>query len=120
MYTRPPIPTRTDTLFLSTTLLRTDYRPADVDRLRFVSRGRDLGFSLPEIRSLLRLAENEALSCQEVDQLARGHLKDIRTRLDDLQRMASELERVIHSCDGGECGQCTILATLRHAPASDP
>lgn len=97
-----------------------DYRPADVDRLRFVSRGRDLGFSLPEIRSLLRLAENEALSCQEVDQLARGHLKDIRTRLDDLQRMASELERVIHSCDGGECGQCTILETLRHAPASDP
>lgn len=95
-----------------------DYRPADVDRLRFVSRGRDLGFSLQEIRSLLRLAENEALSCQEVDRLARAHLEDVRTRLDDLQRMASELERVIHSCDGDKCGQCTILETLRHPAVS--
>lgn len=95
-----------------------NYRSTDVDRLRFVSRGRALGFSLQEVRSLLRLAENEALSCKEVDRLARGHLEDIRTRIDDLQRMASELERVIHSCDGGQCGQCTILETLRHAPAS--
>lgn len=97
-----------------------DYRPADVDRLRFVSRGRDLGFSLQEIRSLLRLAENEALSCHEVDRLARAHLEDIRTRLDDLQRMASELERVIHSCGGEKRGQCTILETLRLPPASHP
>ena len=27
--------------------------------------------------------------------------------------MASELERVIHSCGGGERAQCTILDTLR-------
>lgn len=94
-----------------------DYRPADADRLRFISRGRELGFSLEEIRSLLGLAEDDGLSCQDVDRLARGHLLDIRNRLNDLQRMASELERVISSCSGGERGQCAILDTLRHPPS---
>ena len=94
-----------------------DYRPADADRLRFISRGRELGFSLEEIRSLLGLAEDNGLSCQDVDRLARGHLLDIRNRLNDLQRMASELERVIGSCSGGERGQCAILDTLRHPPS---
>ncbi len=94
-----------------------DYRPADADRLRFISRGRELGFSLEEIRSLLGLAEDDGLSCQDVDRLARGHLLDIQTRLSDLQRMASELERVIGSCSGGERGQCAILDTLRHPPS---
>ena len=94
-----------------------DYRPADADRLRFISRGRELGFSLEEIRSLLGLAEDDGLSCQDVDRLARRHLLDIRNRLNDLQRMASELERVIGSCSGGERGQCAILDTLRHPPS---
>jgi len=94
-----------------------DYRPADADRLRFISRGRELGFSLEEIRSLLGLVEDDGLSCQDVDRLARGHLLDIRNRLNDLQRMASELERVIGSCSGGERGQCAILDTLRHPPS---
>lgn len=94
-----------------------DYRPADADRLRFISRGRALGFSLDEIRSLLGLAEDDDLSCGDVDRLARGHLLDIQARLGDLQRMASELERVIASCSGGERGQCAILDTLRHPPS---
>lgn len=89
------------------------YAPADVERLRFITRGRDLGFSLEEIRSLLRLAQDPALSCGEVDQLARQHLIDIQARIADLQRMALELERTIGGCRGGERGACTILETLR-------
>lgn len=93
------------------------YTDADVERLRFITRGRDLGFSLEEIRSLLRLAQDPDLSCGEVDQLARQHLGDIRTRIADLQRMASELERTIGACHGGERGTCTILETLRQPGA---
>ena len=90
-----------------------EYSEADVERLRFISRGRGLGFSLQEIRSLLRLAQDPGISCSEVDQLARKHLHDILGRLKDLQRMGHELGRTIDHCGGGQRGECTILDSLR-------
>ena len=90
-----------------------EYSEADVERLRFISRGRGLGFNLQEIRSLLRLAQDPDISCSEVDQLARKHLDDILVRLKDLQRMARELGRTIDHCGGGQRGECTILDSLR-------
>ncbi|HEL3255581.1 TPA: helix-turn-helix domain-containing protein [Stenotrophomonas maltophilia] len=95
------------------------YGSADVERLRFIARGRDLGFSLEEVRSLLQLADDEDLSCADVDRLARSHLADVRARVADLQRMASELERVIASCHGGQRAECTILSTLRQPASQD-
>ncbi len=89
------------------------YAQADVERLRFVTRGRELGFSLEEIRSLLRLNDDPKLSCGDVDALARVHLADIHQRLEALTRMAGELERVILQCAGGERGACAILGALR-------
>ena len=94
------------------------YGSADIERLRFIARGRDLGFSLEEIRSLLQLASDERLSCDDVDRLARTHLTDIRARQEDLRRMADELERVIISCNGGQRAECTILSTLRQPTQS--
>ena len=47
-----PHPTRTDSGYRV-------YTSADIERLRFIARGRDLGFSLEEIRSLLQLASDE-------------------------------------------------------------
>jgi len=90
-----------------------DYQPRDVDRIRFITRGRELGFSLEEIRSLLALADDPKLSCSDVDQLARHHLADVRDRLRELQRIARELERTIASCAGGKRGQCAILTSLQ-------
>ena len=50
---------------------------------------------------------------QARQELARTHLADIQGRIAELQRMASELERVIADCAGGERGTCTILGALR-------
>jgi MerR family mercuric resistance operon transcriptional regulator len=92
------------------------YRLEEVDRLRFITRGRELGFSLEEIRSLLALADDPALSCRDVDQLARHHLADIQQRVRELRRIARELERTIANCAGGKRGQCAILGALRQRP----
>jgi MerR family mercuric resistance operon transcriptional regulator len=108
-----PPPARTDTGYR-------DYTVAEVERLRFISRGRELGFSLDEIRSLLRLTEDPDLSCGEVDQLARKHLADIEQRVHELKRMVRELEHTIAGCAGGQRAQCTILGTLQTAPTRRP
>jgi MerR family mercuric resistance operon transcriptional regulator len=92
------------------------FSAGEVERLRFINRGRELGFSLDEIRSLLRLNDDPTLSCSNVDAIARTHLADIRGRIDALQDIVSELERVITDCAGGDRGDCAILGALKIAP----
>lgn len=105
-----PAPTRTGSGYRS-------YSEQDVERLRFITRGRDLGFSLDEIRSLMRLDQDGDLACEDVTRLAQQHLIDVQERIRDLQRVARELERTIRSCGGGVRAQCTILGALKHSPA---
>ncbi len=105
-----PAPTRTGSGYRS-------YSEQDVERLRFITRGRDLGFSLDEIRSLMRLDQNGDLACEDVTRLAQQHLIDVQERIRDLQRVARELERTIRSCGGGVRAQCAILDALKHSPA---
>ena len=97
-----------------------DYTDGQVQRIRFITRGRELGFSLDEIRSLLALADDESLSCGDVDRLARQHLDEIRIRVRELTRMARELERTITGCQGGRRAHCTILDALRTPSATAP
>ena len=92
-----------------------EYRQDEVDRLRFITRSRELGFSLDEIRSLLRMENDPSLSCSEIDGIAREHLADIRGKIRELNRIARELDRTIGACAGGDRGQCSILATLRES-----
>jgi len=90
-----------------------DYCKDDVAKLRFIVRGRDLGFSIEEIRRLLTLSASTDLSCLEVDQLARQQLAAVRKRISELRRMARELEHTIESCERRSCGECSILGTLQ-------
>lgn len=105
-----PTPPRTGSGYRS-------YSDGDVARLRFIIRGRELGFSLDDIRSLLSLDDDPTLPCVEVNVIARAHLTDVHRRIDDLQRIAGELEQVITDCGGDQRRQCTILSTLRQRPA---
>lgn len=95
-----------------------EYRQEEVKRLRFIARGRELGFSLEEIRTLLRLSERKNMSCEEVDRLARQQLAEVQSRIRKLQGMARELKRTIESCVGQSCGECAILGTLQHSEIS--
>jgi hypothetical protein len=81
-------------------------------------RGRELGFSLEEIRTLLRLSEPKDMSCEEVDRLARQQLVEVQLRISELQGMARELKRTIESCVGQSCGECAILGALQRPETS--
>ena len=87
------------------------YRPAEVERLRFISRGRELGFSLEEIRSLLDLAAHPESPCASADQMVREHLDAIETRIRDLQNMRAELSKLA-GCHSGHAEHCRLLEAL--------
>jgi len=88
------------------------YSDGDVERLHFIVRSRALGFHLDEIKSLLSLASESTLSCQDVDALARNHLAQIEAKQRELAALAKELRRMIDTCHKDTRGTCTILRGL--------
>lgn len=93
------------------------YSQAHEQRLRFVRRSRELGFSLDEVRVLLALAEGDNRNCAEVYSLAVGHRDEIRHKLDDLRRMELALTSLAAGCANGSIPQCPIIEVLS-SPAS--
>src|SRR3546814_5075603 len=81
-------------------------------RLGFVRRARELGFTLDEIRALLRLAEDRDRPCAEAREVAAAHLTDIRTKIADLQAMESVLADTVVRCADGKTPECPLLETL--------
>ena len=54
-----------------------DYGAEDVHRLGFIRRARDLGFSIDEIRDLLKLWADKQRSSRDVKALTVAHLKEL-------------------------------------------
>jgi Cu(I)-responsive transcriptional regulator len=90
---------------------RTD-GPEHLSRLSFVRRGRDLGFSLDEVRALLELADQKDRDCGAVDAIARQHLAEVERKITDLKALAAELRSVIGQCHGGAISECRIIEAL--------
>ena len=87
----------------------------DVTELRilaFVRRSRELGFSLNEIRALLRLGAPGRASCSEVKVIATHHLKDIRAKLSDLKKLERLLAKTVARCSGKKVPNCPVLDIL--------
>jgi MerR family transcriptional regulator, mercuric resistance operon regulatory protein len=91
------------------------YRSIDSDRLCFIRRARDLGFSLDEVRRLLDLADQKSRSCRRVHDIATGHLAEVRAKIADLRRMERVLGTMVKSCAQGTMPACPLLETLAQA-----
>ena len=96
------------------------YTEADVARVAFVRRARELGFPLEQVRALLRLAAlgdgvGGAGACAEAQAIARAHLADLRARIADLRAVASVLDTVQRACADGALGACPVIASLSDA-----
>lgn len=85
-----PPPERTDANYRS-------YDTAHLQRLSFIRRARDLGFSLDVVCDLLTLADDRDKPCQAVDTIASGHQAEVERKIADLIAMRDELQRVIGS-----------------------
>jgi MerR family transcriptional regulator, mercuric resistance operon regulatory protein len=97
------------------------YGQSDVERLRFVRRARELGFSLDAVRELAVMASGDRdAPCDDVEQIARTHIADIDARLDSLTAMRAELQRLLVDCDPqAGIDRCSLLSEL-YAQSSSP
>ncbi|MBL8258779.1 MAG: Cu(I)-responsive transcriptional regulator [Candidatus Competibacteraceae bacterium] len=97
------------------------YVAADIHRLHFIRRARDLGFSVIEIKELLSLWRDRSRQSAEVKRIAQTHIGELRQKIESLQQMANTLQTLIDCCSGDERPDCPILADLgKKAEAAAP
>ena len=89
------------------------YDTADVRRLAFIRRARELGFTLDEVRTLLSLSADDGQdTCANVREVAERHLADVRAKIADLQAMEHVLADAVRRCAAGEVPGCPIIEAL--------
>jgi MerR family mercuric resistance operon transcriptional regulator len=91
-----------------------------IKRLTFVRRSRALGFTLEEIRQLLRLVEGSNYTCAQIEIIAHQHTRDIRQKIADLKKLKSVLEVMASQCSGGEVPDCPIIDALFDPQTAPP
>ena len=88
------------------------YTGENLKRLIFIRRGRELGFSLDELRGLLRLVDGNAYTCAEVRALTLDHVADIRRKIVDLRRLERVMMDISSRCSGKRVPDCPIVDAL--------
>ncbi|WP_426107272.1 Cu(I)-responsive transcriptional regulator [Massilia sp. TSP1-1-2] len=90
------------------------YDARDVQVLQFIHRGRALGFSLDQIKTLLALWQDKQRASKDVRAMARQHIDELDRKIADLQAMRRTLETLATRCHGDGRPDCPILDDLSH------
>lgn len=91
---------------------------AELDRLAFIRRARDLGFPLDQARALLSLSDDRTRDCATIDALARDYLAKAERKIAGLTALRRERVALIGSCDGGTVADCRIIEALAPHPVA--
>ena len=84
------------------------YSDADVWRLAFIRRGKEVGFTLKEIGELLGAGDDRSVA--EVRRIAEKRLALLDRELADLAHSRDRLQRLIQTCASGSGTDCVDLA----------
>ena len=90
-----------------------------MERLAFVRRARALGFTLDDVRALLKLSAADGRSaCSQVRELALSHLTEVKAKIADLKTMERALTDAVRRCDDGQRPRCPVIETLAAIPGA--
>jgi len=82
-----------------------------VDRIRFIKRAQDLGFTLDEVAELLSLQDGR--NRRAIRKVATARLLDIKAKIADLARMEHALGHLVQECEAiGVARPCPIIAAF--------
>jgi MerR family copper efflux transcriptional regulator len=97
-----------------------EYAAGDIERLRFIRRAKELGFTLTEIAELLSLTANRRDDMRGVKRKAEDRLEQVEFKIKELQRVRRGLQKLIAACPGhGELARCPIVTALSGGTADE-
>ena len=91
-----------------------EYTDRSLDRLLFIRRAQELGFTLAEIEDLLTLRLERGTTAADVNARATATIERIDEKLRDLERIRAALSHLAGRCRGdrGPIGDCPLLEVL--------
>lgn len=78
------------------------YGEEDAQRIAFIKRAQDLGFTLSEVKELLELNTKPRMTCGTVKIKTTAKIKEIEEKISDLNRMKASLEKLACACDASQ------------------
>lgn len=90
------------------------YTDVDIQKIRFIKRAQELGFTLKEIKDLLLLRVSPDRSALEVKKLATLKINIINEKINALQAIKNSLVALAGACPGsdGTVSDCPIIQCL--------
>src|SRR6516225_6415016 len=71
----------------------------DVQRIRFIRRAQELGFSLSEIRELLMVRGEQVEACSHVRDMLTGKLGAVRQKIRELRKLERQFATDLKQCE---------------------
>jgi DNA-binding transcriptional MerR regulator len=75
------------------------FNAQDIERIQFIQRAQQLGFSLPEIRELLVLRRDDGKTCSHMRDLLRVRLATVRDKIMELRLLEEQLSKSLRKCE---------------------
>src|SRR5262249_48262044 len=94
---------------------RRQFGSEHLQTLKFIRRGREMGFSLEDIRTLLKLDRESNVVCAEARQITLRHLAQVREKVARLQKLERALTTISAGCRPGTQRSCPIIGALSYA-----
>jgi MerR family mercuric resistance operon transcriptional regulator len=87
------------------------YQQDHVKRIRFIKRAQELGFTLEEVASLLKL--EDGADRRSIRRIASSRLEETRRRIEALKRIEGALAHLLHDCEAhARALRCPIIAAI--------
>ena len=88
------------------------YSKEAVDKVKFISRARKLGFSINECSSLISLFDDKKRKSAEVRKIAIIKNDELKRQIQELEDLQKSLEWLIKKCPGNDKPNCPIIEEL--------
>ena len=96
------------------------YSPEHADRIRFIKRSQELGFTLDQAHELLQLRVTADADRADVRAVAQDKIDEVESKIQDLRRLHDTLKELVAACEGhGSTGECPILHALEDPAAEE-
>ena len=88
------------------------FNTENINKLKFLVRARNLGFSLEECKELIKLFDNSNRKSENVRDIAKNKLIKISNQIKELEDLKESLEWLVRKCPGNSKPECPILNEL--------